>query len=73
MPKRFAHYCLEGLVRQGHHEVWVTLGRYDTAEQVEEIVRRKPSRDGIVATRVLPCFRQTPESASGQNNPITVA
>jgi hypothetical protein len=71
MSKRFAHYSLEGLLRQGPHEVWVTLGRFDTAEQVEEIVRRR--RDGIVATRVLPCYRQTPENASGQHNAITVA
>jgi hypothetical protein len=53
--------------------VWVTLGRYSTVEQAEEVVRRRPQRDGIVATRVLPCFRQTPESASNRNTGITVA
>lgn len=60
--KRFAHYALEGLLRQGPHEVWVTLGRYATTDQLEAGVQRSElSRRGdIVATRVTPCYRSAP-------------
>jgi hypothetical protein len=71
--KRFAHYSLEGLLRQGPHEVWVTLGRYTTVEQAEEVVRKRAAREGIVATRVLPCYRQTPEGAAERGTGFTVA
>ncbi|MEQ8787555.1 MAG: hypothetical protein RIC55_14725 [Pirellulaceae bacterium] len=59
--KRFDHYALEGLLRQGPHEVWVTLGRYNSTNQVEEVVKRSDvlRRNDIVATRVLPCYRST--------------
>jgi hypothetical protein len=60
--KQFAHYALEGLMRQGRHEVWVTLGRYSTADQLEAETRRNVLRNHgeIVATRVTPCYRSTP-------------
>lgn len=55
--KTFAHYSLEGLLRQGPHEVWITLGTYDSADQVERAAEDSRSGDEIVATRVLSCYR----------------
>jgi hypothetical protein len=67
--KKFDHFALEGLLRQGPHEVWVTLGRYETTHQVQEGARRSDllRRPDIVATRVLPCYRTTTLDRSSGN------
>ena len=55
--KRFVCYTLEGLLRQGHNEVWVVLGTFASAEQAESAGRAATSRSGIANTRVMPYYR----------------
>lgn len=56
--KRLACFLLEGLVEQGPHRVWVTLGAFET----QEAAQRAKGLDGslsVVDTRVIALYRDS--------------
>jgi hypothetical protein len=55
--KRFVCYTLEGLLRQGQHEVWVVLGTFPSAEQADSAGRAASAKQAIARTRVMPYYR----------------
>lgn len=64
--KRLACFLLEGLVEQGPHRVWVTLGTFDSqdAAQHATLSARSPS---VIDTRVIALYRDSGvTSASSQ-------
>lgn len=62
--KRLAFFALEGLLQQGPHQVWVTLGAFPTEASAQAAaVPRARSRQGVVATRVLPLYRDSDPTA----------
>ncbi len=63
--KRLAFFTLEGLLEQGPHEVWVTLGTFPTAEAARHAQATQPiTRPGISKKRVVPLFRISEEPAA---------
>lgn len=56
--KRLAFYSLEGLVRQGAHEVWIPLGAYSTMSQARASTGAG-KRSDIVDTRVIAHYRDS--------------
>jgi hypothetical protein len=56
--KQLVCYTVEGLMCQGPHQVWVTLGSYRTAEQAQA-AQRIVGADKVRETRILPYFRTT--------------
>ncbi len=55
--KRLAHFTLEGLLQQGPHQVWITLGQFasecSALQAAGDLVNVKP---GVTETRVLPLY-----------------
>lgn len=58
--RRLACYVLEGLMRQGPHQVWITLGSFPSFELADAATRTALlHRPGIGETRILPLFRDS--------------
>ncbi|QDU98360.1 hypothetical protein [Lignipirellula cremea] len=71
--KRLAFFTLEGLVRQGQHEVWVPVGRFSSAEAAATAAG---SCRQFAQTRVLPYFRDSgmlPVATNGDTAPRTTS
>ena len=84
--KRLAFFTLEGRLRQGPHEVWITLGRYPTDQLARTAADSANARNAaIVETRIVPLFRiselgprmltqvTTPAAPSSIQESVTVA
>ena len=56
--KQLVCYTVEGLLRQGPHQVWITLGTYRTAE-LAQAAQRGLDGNRVIETRILPYFRST--------------
>lgn len=61
--KRLACFLLEGLVEQGPHRVWVTLGTFDSQDAARQATQnnRNPS---VVDTRVIALYRDSGVTAA---------
>lgn len=56
--KRFAYFTLEGLLEQGPHRVWITLGRYASEQLASQAAANETGiNPGITDTRILPLYR----------------
>ena len=81
--KRLTCYLLEGLRRQGPHQVWITIGAFNSLQAAEEAAAQPTGWD-VAETRVLPLYRDSgsvpqPHStsfanpASAREESVTVA
>ena len=56
--KQLAFFALEGRLRQGPHEVWITLGRFNSAQSAHLAIHDPATvKSGIVETRIVPLYR----------------
>ena len=73
--KRLTCYLLEGLRRQGPHQVWITIGAFNSLEAAE-IAATQPTGWDVAETRILPLYRDSgsvpqPHSMSFANSTRT--
>lgn len=56
--KRLACFLLEGLVEQGPHRVWVTLGTFDSSDAAQFAKDREHS-PRVIETRIVALYRDS--------------
>lgn len=56
--KRLTCYLLEGLRRQGPHQVWITIGAFNTLEAAQ-LAATTPTGWDVAETRILPLYRDS--------------
>lgn len=56
--KRLACFLLEGLVEQGPHQVWVTLGAFESSDAARRAISQNPSTS-VIDTRVIALYRDS--------------
>lgn len=57
--KRLACFLLEGLVEQGPHRVWVTLGTYESFDAARTCQPTEAHGARLVETRVIALYRDS--------------
>ena len=61
--KRLACFLLEGLVEQGPHRVWVTLGTFESSENAQ-VAKRRHHSPSVIDTRVIALYRDSGVTAA---------
>lgn len=64
--KRLACFLLEGLVEQGPHRVWVTLGTFETSANANFAKRHYRDRS-VIETRVIALYRDSGVTAASSH------
>jgi len=61
--KRLACFLLEGLIEQGPHRVWVTLGTFDSQDAARRATQ-SACHPSVVDTRVIALYRDSGVTAA---------
>jgi hypothetical protein len=64
--KRLACFLLEGLVEQGPHRVWVTLGTFESSHTAQMAKRRHHSAS-VIDTRIIALYRDSGVTAGSSH------
>lgn len=65
--KRLACFLLEGLVEQGPHHVWITLGTFDSAAAAGRSSLHRSHRLRVIETRVIALYRDSGITAASNH------
>lgn len=64
--KRLACFLLEGLIEQGPHRVWVTLGTFESSDSAQMAKQRHHS-PSVIDTRVIALYRDSGVTAASSH------